>query len=81
MEIEVNGFQEDLLAIRKAVLCSDRMTVTIAEFAAITGVSIPTVRRGITAGTIPTIRVGARVLISRQYVERLLSVQGDTCSG
>ncbi|MEV8194253.1 helix-turn-helix domain-containing protein [Rhodococcus pyridinivorans] len=49
-----------------AVRASDAAALTIADVAAVLGVDVRTVSKGIEAGTIPSVRLGRRVLIPRE---------------
>ena len=50
----------------------ERRTYTVAEVVEILGLSRLTVLRRVQDGTIPSIRLGRRVLIPAEYVEELL---------
>jgi excisionase family DNA binding protein len=49
-----------------------RDTFTVEEFAEIFGLSRPSAYAATSNGTVPTIRIGRRLIISRRVVERLL---------
>lgn len=49
-----------------------RLTVTVDETAAILGIGRNAAYDGVRAGTIPSIRVGRRILVPRGALERLL---------
>ncbi|MER3480881.1 MAG: DNA-binding protein [Meiothermus sp.] len=51
---------------------TERRTYTVAEVVEILGVSRITVLRRVRDGTIPSIRLGRRVLIPAEYVDELL---------
>jgi len=51
---------------------TEKRTYTVAEVVEILGVSRITVLRRIKDGTIPSIRLGRRVLIPAEYVDELL---------
>lgn len=52
-----------------------RKTYTVREAAGMFGVGLTLFRRLIRDGSVPTIRLGTRVLIPRAAIERLLDVQ------
>lgn len=54
-----------------------RRTLTVAEAAACLGVSRNTAYEAIRRGTVPSIRLGRRILIPTQALEALLSI-GET---
>jgi excisionase family DNA binding protein len=56
-----------------------RATYTLAEYAAIFGVSYTTAHEGAKAGTLPVepIRIGRRYLFPKAQVDRLLGLDAD----
>jgi excisionase family DNA binding protein len=51
---------------------TDRLALSVQEVADALGVSRDCIYRALTAGDIPSIKVGARVLIPRVWLEQLL---------
>lgn len=51
-------------------------TYSLAQVAQILGVARSTILRHVDQGTIPAIRLGARTLVPRSYVDRLFSEAG-----
>lgn len=52
---------------------SERRTLTVEETAAVLGVSRSAAYRAVQVGEIPTIRIGRRVLVPRDLLERKLT--------
>ena len=56
----------------------DRLTITVPEVARLLGVSRMTAYAAVRDGTIPSLRIGRRVLISRAALDRWLAkTDGD----
>lgn len=49
-----------------------RRTLTVKEAGELLGISEKTVRRGVNFGEIPAIRIGRRILIPKDTIERML---------
>jgi excisionase family DNA binding protein len=50
-----------------------RQTADVCEAAVLLGCSIETVRRRVRDGRIPSVKIGRKVLISREILQRLLA--------
>jgi len=59
----------------------ERLVYTVDELAEILGISRPTAYQGIRTGKIPYIRVGARILIPKSALDKLLSNAGPKPKG
>ena len=57
----------------------DRNTLNVAEVARLLGISRASAYRAVGRGEIPSIRIGARLLVPRIRLERLL--RGTPCEG
>jgi excisionase family DNA binding protein len=53
----------------------ERLTVTVSEAAKILGVSRMTAYTAVREGTIPSLKIGRRVLVPRAALERLLDAK------
>jgi excisionase family DNA binding protein len=56
-----------------------RRTLTVREFAQATGAGLTLINKEIREGRIPVVRIGRRVLISRETLDRMLA--GETVRG
>ncbi|HEY8599028.1 MAG TPA: helix-turn-helix domain-containing protein [Thermomicrobiales bacterium] len=59
------------------VVMAERQVYSVAEVAAMLGLSKPTVQKALKRGELPSFRVGTKVLVQRAAVERLLKEGGD----
>ncbi len=57
----------------------DRVVLTVNEVAKLLGLSRASAYQGVACGEIPSIRVGRRILVPRQALERML--EGDSKPG
>ena len=57
----------------------DRVVLTVNEVAKLLGLSRASAYQGVARGEIPSIRVGRRILVPRQALERML--EGDSKPG
>jgi excisionase family DNA binding protein len=57
-------------------MSADRLTLSVPEAAQLLGVSRMTAYSAVREGTIPSLRIGRRVLVPRAALDRLLA-QGD----
>ena len=55
-----------------------RQTLTVAEAAVLLGISRNSAYKGVSAGVIPSIRVGRRVLVCLPALSRLLEREGKS---
>ena len=55
---------------------TERLTVTVDETAALLGISRSVAYESVRTGTIPSIRIGKRILVPRAALERMLCVDG-----
>lgn len=60
------------------VVMAERQVYSVAEVAAMLGLSKPTVQKALKRGELPSFRVGTKVLVQRAAVERLLKEGGGT---
>ena len=60
------------------VVMAERQVYSVAEVAAMLGLSKPTVQKALKRGELPSFRVGTKVLVQRAAVERLLQEGGAT---
>ncbi len=58
-----------------------RRTVTISEAAEALGVAPKTLYRAVNRGEVPGIRVGRRLLVPRDFVDRILAAKPDVPGG
>lgn len=54
---------------------------TVREAAEILGVNKMTIHREIERGNIPASKIGARILISKEYINRLVNPEGNDGDG
>jgi excisionase family DNA binding protein len=52
-------------------------TMTVAETAVFLRIGIQSTYRGIASGQIPAVRIGARILVPRRALERMLEASDD----
>ena len=55
----------------------EKLTISVPEAAQLLGVSRMTAYSAVREGTIPSLRIGRRVLVPRVALERLLLAQAD----
>jgi excisionase family DNA binding protein len=58
----------------------EKLTISVPEAAQLLGVSRMTAYSAVREGTIPSLRIGRRVLVPRVALERLLLAQADPAS-
>jgi excisionase family DNA binding protein len=67
----------------RTIIPEERLTLTVPEVARLLGVSRMTAYTAVREGTIPSIRIGRRVLIPRAALYRLLAkadAAGEECA-
>jgi len=58
-------------------MMTERLTFSAPEAAKILGISLGGVYAGIRRGEIPAVRIGGRVLIPREYIDKILKIGGE----